>query len=133
MSEREYFNPTSICAPPRSFHWAAKAGNTVYLAGQVGIDKDGNTVGVGDAAAQVTQAFANIEATLGELGGDLNNLVNVTMYVVGREYLAGVRAGREKILQEGRMTNKPPGTLVLVAGLLNEEWLIEVEATAVLD
>ncbi len=53
MSAREYFNPTSICPPPGSFHWAAKAGNTVYLAGQVGIDKDGNTVGVGDATTQV--------------------------------------------------------------------------------
>ncbi len=133
MSEREYFNPTSISPPPGSFHWAATAGNTVYLAGQVGIDKDGNTVGIGNAAVQVKQAFANIEATLGELGGDLNNLVSVTMYVVGRDSLAGVRAGREEILQEGRMTNKPPGTLLLVAGLLNEEWLIEVEATAVLD
>ena len=116
MSEREYVNPTSICAPPGSFHWAAKAGNTVYLAGQVGIDMDGNTVGVGDAAVQVKQAFANIEATLRELGGDLNNLVSVSMLVVGRENLAGVRTGREEIFQEGRMTNKPPGTLLLVAG-----------------
>ena len=133
MTELEFFNPESIAHPPGSFHWAAKAGNTVYLAGQVGIDKDGNTVGIGDAAVQVKQAFANIEVTLHELGGDLNNLVSVTMYVVGRDSLAGVRAGREEILREGRMTNKPPGTLLLVAGLLNEEWLIEVEATAVLD
>ncbi len=133
MSEREYFNPTSVCAPPSSFHWAAKAGNTVYLAGQVSIDKDGNTVGLGDSATQVKQAFANIEATLRELGGDLNNLVRVTMFVVGRENLAGVRAGKDEIIQEGRMTNKPPGTLLVVAGLSNEQWLVEVEATAVLD
>ena len=98
MSEREYVNPASICPPPGSFHWAAKAGNTVYLAGQVGIDKDGNTVGVGDSAAQVKQAFANIDATLNELGGDLNNLVSITMFVVGRENLAGIRAGREEII-----------------------------------
>ena len=133
MSGREYINPKSVCAPPGSFHWAAKAGNTVYLAGQVGIDENGNTVGVGDAATQVKRAFSNIETTLRELGGDLDNLVSVTMFVVGRENLAGVRAGREEIIQEGRMTNKPPGTLLLVAGLLKEEWLVEVEATAVLD
>ena len=133
MSEREYISPKGICPPPGSFHWAAKSGNTVYLAGQVGIDKNGKTVGVGDAATQIKQAFSNIETTLNELGGDLNNLVSVTMYVVGRENLQGIRAGREEIIQEGRMSNKPPGTLLLVSGFLNEEWLVEVEATAVLD
>ena len=133
MSDREYINPKGICRPPGSFHWAAKSGKTIFLAGQVGIDKDGKTVGIGDAATQVKQAFSNIETTLNEMGGDLNSLVSVTMYVVGREHLPDVRLGREKIIEEGRMSNKPPGTLVLVAGLLKEEWLVEVEATAVLD
>ncbi len=133
MTNLRFFNPESL--PPTSgpFHWAAKADNTVYLGGQVAIDKDRNIVGVGDAAAQTKQIFANIEATLRELGGDLNNLVMVTMYVVGRDSLEGVRAGRQEILDEGRMSNQPPGTLVFVAGLANEQWLLEVDSVAVLD
>lgn len=133
MPELEFFNPKGLPPTSGSFHWASKAGNTVYLGGQVPIDKDRNVVGVGDAAAQTKQVFANIETTLHELGGDLNNLVMLTTYVVGRDSLDGIRAGREAILEEGRMTNQPPGTLVFVAGLANEQWLLEVDSIAVLD
>ena len=91
MVARRYTNPASVCAPPGNFSWVAQAGKTIYLAGQVGIDRDGNTVGKGDAAAQVRQAFLNIDAALKENGGSLDNIVKITTYVVGRENLAGVR------------------------------------------
>ena len=133
MVELQFFNPKSLPPTSGAFHWASRAGNTVYLGGQVPIDMDRNVVGVGDAAAQTKQVFANIEATLKELGGDLNNLVMVTTYVVGRDSLDGIRVGRQEILAEGRMTNEPPGTLVFVAGLANEQWLLEVDSIAVLD
>ncbi len=134
MTELKFFTPKSIAPTSGRFHRATIVdGKTVYLGGQVSVDMERNTVGVGDAAAQTKQIFANIEATLGELGGDLNNIVLLTMYVVGRDSLAGVRDGKAEVLDEGRMTNEPPGTLVLVAGLSNEEWLLEVEGVAVLD
>ena len=133
MPERRYMNPESVCAPPGNFSCVAQADKTVYLAGQVGIDKDGNSVGSGDAGAQVRQAFLNIEATLKELGGTLDNIVKVTTYVVGKENLARARAGRKQIMDEGLMTIKPASTLVVVAGLADDHWLVEVAATAVLD
>jgi enamine deaminase RidA (YjgF/YER057c/UK114 family) len=134
MTELKFFTPKSIAPTSGRFHRATIVdGKTVYLGGQVSVDMERNTVGVGDAAAQTKQIFANIEATLGELGGDLNNIALLTMYVVGRDSLAGVRDGKAEVLDEGRMTNEPPGTLVLVAGLSNEEWLLEVEGVAVLD
>jgi 2-iminobutanoate/2-iminopropanoate deaminase len=133
MAKLEFFNPKGLPPTSGDFHWASKADNTVYLGGQVPIDKDRNIVGIGDAAAQTVQIFANIETTLRELGGDLNNLVMLTMYVVGRESLEGIRAGRQQILEEGRMSNQPPVTLVFVAGLANEQWLLEVDSIAVLD
>ena len=133
MTDVNYFTPKSIAPTSGRFHRAAIVGKTVYLGGQVSVDMERNTVGVGDAAAQTKQIFANIEATLGELGGDLNNIVMLTMYVVGRDSLAGVRAGRAEILNGGRMTNEPPGTLVLVTGLADEQWLLEVDGVAVLD
>ena len=133
MPERRYINPESVCAPPGNFSWVAQAEKTVYLAGQVGIDKDGNSVGLGDAGAQVHQAFLNIEATLKELGGTLDNIVKVTTYVVGREHLGSARAGRKRIMDDGLMTIKPASTLVVVAGLADDHRLVEVDATAVLD
>ncbi len=133
MPNRRYFNPESVTAPPGNFSWAVQADKTVYLAGQVGIDKDGKTVDPKDAGAQVKQALYNIDATLRELGGTLDNIVKTTTFVVGKENLDSARTGRKAIMDEGLMTNKPANTLVVVAGLADDDWLVEIETTAVLD
>lgn len=133
MPNRRYINPESIVAPPGNFSWVVQSENTLYLAGQVGIDKDGKTVDPKDAGAQVKQALYNIDATLRELGGTLDNIVRTTTFVVGKENLASARAGRKAIVDEGLMTNKPANTLVVVAGLADDDWLVEIETTAVLD
>ena len=133
MPNRRYINPESIVAPPGNFSWVVQSENTLYLAGQVGIDKDGKTVDPKDAGAQVKQALYNIDATLRELGGTLDNIVRTTTFVVGKENLNSARAGRKAIMDEGLMTNKPANTLVVVAGLADDDWLIEIETTAVLD
>lgn len=133
MPERRYINPESVCPPPGNFSWVVQSEKTLYLAGQVGIDKDGNCVDTKDVAAQVGQALRNIDATLKELGGSLNSIVRTTTFVVGKENLDGARAGRKAIMDEGLMTNKPANTLVVVSGLASDDWLVEIEATAVLD
>ena len=133
MPNRRYINPESIVAPPGNFSWVVQSENTLYLAGQVGIDKDGKTVDPKDAGAQVKQALYNIDATLRELGGTLDNIVRTTTFVVGKENLTSARAGRKAIGDEGLMTNKPANTLVVVAGLADDDWLVEIETTAVLD
>ncbi len=133
MPKRQYINPKSIVAPPGNFSWVVQSENTLYLAGQVGIDKDGKTVYPKDAGAQVKQALYNIDATLRELGGSLDNIVRTTTFVVGKENLDSARAGRKAIVDEGLMTNKPANTLVVVAGLADDDWLVEIETTAVLD
>ena len=133
MPNRRYINPESIVAPPGNFSWVVQSDNTLYLAGQVGIDKDGKTVDPKDAGAQAKQALYNIDATLRELGGTLDNIVRTTTFVVGKENLDSARAGRKAIMDEGLMTNKPANTLVVVAGLADDDWLIEIETTAVLD
>ena len=133
MPNRRYINPESIVAPPGNFSWVVQSENTLYLAGQVGIDKDGKTVDPKDAGAQVKQALYNIDATLRELGGTLDNIVRTTTFVVGKENLTSARAGRKAIVDEGLMTNKPANTLVVVAGLADDDWLVEIETTAVLD
>ncbi len=133
MPKRSYINPESVVAPPGNFSWVVRADKTLYLAGQVGIDRDGKTVDPEDAGAQTKQALYNIDATLRELGGTLDNIVRTTTYVVGRENLGGVRAGRKAVMDEGLMTNIPANTLVVISGLASEDWLVEIEATAVLD
>ena len=110
MPKRSYINPESVVAPPGNFSWVVQADKTLYLAGQVGIDRDGKTVDPKDAGAQAKQALLNIDATLRELGGSLDNIVRTTTYVVGRENLPGVRAGRKAVMDEGADDRRPGQT-----------------------
>ena len=55
---------------------AVRAGNTVYVRGQVGTDFDGNLVGLGDPAAQTEQAMQNAAQLLKEAGSDISHVVN---------------------------------------------------------
>jgi enamine deaminase RidA (YjgF/YER057c/UK114 family) len=58
---------------------AVRAGNTVYVRGQVGTDFEGNLVGLGDPAAQADQAMKNVKQLLEEAGSDLSHIVKTTV------------------------------------------------------
>lgn len=61
---------------------AVRAGNTVYVRGQVGTDFDGNLVGLGDPRAQAEQAMKNVKQLLEEAGSDLSHIVKTTTYLI---------------------------------------------------
>ena len=108
---------------------AVVAGDTVYLRGQVGQDLDtGEPVGIGDPAAQADQAMRNIETLLREAGGTLADIVKVTIYLTGVRY-------REPVYRTvGRWLKgvHPVSTGVVVSALARPEWLVEVDAIAVI-
>ncbi len=108
-------------------------GKLLYVAGQVGVDPSGSLVGKGDAAAQTRQALENIGHVLAGAGADFSNVVEFTAYVVGRDSVAGYIQGRGEvypgIYPEGDF---PPNTLLVVAGLVNEDFLVEIKAVAAL-
>jgi 2-iminobutanoate/2-iminopropanoate deaminase len=106
-----------------------KAGNTLYIAGQVSRDLEGRTTGVGDAAAQVRGAFDNLKRCLRSQGADTDRVVKITMYVVGAENVPAVRSVYPSYF---RPDCKPASTLLVVAGLARPEMLFEVDAVAVL-
>jgi enamine deaminase RidA (YjgF/YER057c/UK114 family) len=104
-----------------------KVGNTVYIAGQVPRGLDGKAVHVGDAGAQIRQVWANLEIAVKAAGGTLQDIVKTTTYVVGAENLGKIREVRMTLLpDEGR----PTSTTVVVAGLADPDFLVEVEAVA---
>jgi enamine deaminase RidA (YjgF/YER057c/UK114 family) len=109
---------------------AVVAGGTVYLRGQVGQDLDtGESVGVGDAVAQADQAMRNIEILLAEAGSRLEDIVKVTIYLVDPRY-------REPVYRTvGRWLKSvyPVSTGVVVSALARPEWLVEIDAIAVID
>ena len=128
--QKEFIDPPELGTPPNNiYHHVVKVGNTVYIAGQLSRDVNGKPIHVGNAEAQTIQAWANLEAAVKAAGGTLADIVKTNTYVVGRENMAGVRAGRAKAQPpEGR----PTSTTVIVAGLADPEFVVEVEAIAVI-
>ncbi len=105
----------------------AKVGNTCYIAGQIALDPDNNLVGKGDIEAQTRQVYANLAAVLEDLGGSLANIVKLTTYLTDRSSLAAFRKVRNKVFSEPF----PPNTLLFIDGLASPDYLVEIEAIAV--
>ena len=112
---------------------SVNAGHLVYVAGQVGVDGAGELVGAGDAAAQTRQVFRNIGHVLEAAGGGFSNVVEFTTYVVGRGSVAGFIEGRNQVFPDIFPNGDyPPNTLLVVDGLVREEFLVEIKAVAAL-
>ncbi len=126
--DREFINPPDIAPPPANlYNHIVKVGKTVYISGQVPRGMDGKAVHPGDAAAQIRQVWANLEIAVKAAGGSLQDIVKTTTYVVGSENLPRIREVRMTLLpEEGR----PTSTTVVVAGLADPDFLVEVEAVA---
>ncbi len=109
---------------------AIRAGNTIYLSGQIALDAKGDVVGEGDLAAQATQCFENIKAILKREGAAMSDIVRLTTYFacpltseVTKEYWEV----RKKYFGDYR----PASTGVEISALIFPSILIEIEAEAV--
>ena len=80
MPRRSYFpNPNN---KPAGYSPATRAGNLVFVSGQVGVDADGNLVGEGDCGAQSRQCFANVEAALAAAGATMSDVTKITAFLI---------------------------------------------------
>jgi enamine deaminase RidA (YjgF/YER057c/UK114 family) len=104
-------------------------GRILYCAGQTSVDADGNLLHAGDMAAQLAQAFDNLEAVLAADGLTLANVVRLNYYVTDVD--AFVAAGPVVGSRLARCAVKPAGTLLGVSRLFHPDILVEMEATAV--
>jgi len=108
-----------------------KANEFLFIAGQVGADRDGKA-GT-DFDAQCGQTFANLGAVLSSQGATFANVVEFTTYLVHSQDIAKFMEWRKrefpKLFPDGRY---PPNTLLIVDRLVREEFLIEVSAVAAL-
>ena len=122
----QFINPAAIHTPTGYSH-VAKAGNLVSIAGQLSIDKDGNVVGEGDIQAQTKQALSNLEEAIKASGGAKEDIAAIRVYMTNRDDLEGMRQARA-----GFWEGTPPAsTLLFISGLVRPEFLIEIEALAV--
>lgn len=105
--------------------------DTYHIAGQVSVDNDGAIVGGDDFGAQVHQVYRNLEAVLKALGESCDSIVSMRTYLVGAGLLPTFMSVRGDIFPRlFAGPDYPPNTLLIVDGLVREEFLIEVEAIA---
>ncbi len=103
---------------------------TIYVSGQVGVDKQQKLVSTGDFPAQAEQAFANLATALKSAGATLADVVKLNIYVVNYQYEQAAVIGA-LLRQHFPAGQLPACSLIGVQTLAREEFLIEVEATAV--
>ncbi len=128
----ELIDPDDLPTPSSYTHVVAATGRRlVFVAGQVADDAQGHLVGAGDLAVQARQAFANVARCLAAAGARPEQVAKITIYVVHHrpEYLPDIEEARIAVFGD----HKPADTLLGVEALAEPDYLIEVDAIAVVD
>lgn len=133
MSELQHLRPEGLNNNPAYSQVVVGQGRrTVFVSGQVSVDAQGHPVGIGDLAAQTEQVLNNLQAALSAAGATFADVAKITTYVV--DYLPEQRAVIAGVRGRYFPADHPPAsTLVGVSALAAPEWLIEIEAIAVVD
>ena len=127
--------PEGVAPPGGKYTHAIRVcgGELLFISGQVAIDPAGEFVGENDAASQTRQVFDNIGNVLKTAGGSFDDVVELMCYIVGRDSVPGYMEARtaifEEIFPDG---NYPTATLLVIEGLADERFLVEVSAVAAL-
>jgi enamine deaminase RidA (YjgF/YER057c/UK114 family) len=133
MADIRILNPDTLGKPLGQYSQITrvKASEFLFIAGQVGADKDGKAAA--DFDAQCSQTFANLGAALASQGAGFANVVEFTTYMVHSQDIAKFMAWRTrefpKLFANGAY---PPNTLLIIDRLVREDFLIEVSAVAAL-
>lgn len=125
--ERQRYSSGSPFEPVIGFSRAVRVGNVVSVSGTGPIGADGKTAGIGDPAAQARRCLEIIQAALAGLGADLNDVIRTRTYLVRVGYWESVGRVHGEFFSELR----PASTMLVVAGLLDPDWLVEIEADAI--
>ncbi len=124
--QRRDINASDAPAPVGSYTHTIEvkgAERTVYISGQVGVDRQGNVPS--DIEGQARNVWSNLEAQLRAVGMTLDNIVKMTTILPDRADLAGSRKVREQV-----MGSRKPASTLIVAGLVSEQYKIEIEVIA---
>lgn len=136
MNDITIFNPPTLGTPLGQYSQITRvkaAREFVFIAGQLAADKAGNVVGVDDFDAQCAQVFANIGTALEAVGGGWRNVVQFTTYLVHSQDIPAFMTYRKREFPRFFAGGAyPPNTLLMVDRLVQEPFLVEVQAIAAL-
>lgn len=123
-----FIQPDGAHATSGYTHGIAVSGRLLFVSGQIAFDSQRKVVGPGDVEAQTVQVFENLKNVVTAAGASLKDVVRLGVYLTDRQHLDQYRRGRERYFSEPF----PTSSLVIVAGLILPDLLIEVDAIAVL-
>ncbi|MFJ3207676.1 RidA family protein [Streptomyces flaveolus] len=120
--------PDGVAPAAQYSHVVLGTGRFVAVSGQLALDEDGTLVGEGDAAAQARQVFENLRRCLSAAGAGFDDVVKLTFFVTDMAHMPAIRAARAERIPDDRL---PAASAVQVASLVRPEFLMEIEAFAV--
>jgi 2-iminobutanoate/2-iminopropanoate deaminase len=127
VPDLEFLAPSSFGPPAGPFSQAVRAGNLVFVAGQGALDKDNNILALGDVREQTRITLERVRTVLGEVGGDLRNVVSATVFLTD---LANFGAYNEAWVEQ--FGDHRPARATVRADLLFD-LLVEIQAIAVVN
>ncbi|MFE6429241.1 MULTISPECIES: RidA family protein [Streptomyces] len=120
--------PEGVAPAAQYTHVVLGTGTFVAVSGQLALDEDGKVVGEGDAEAQARQVFENLRRCLAAAGASFDDVVKLTFFVTDMAHMSAIRQARAEHIPDDRL---PAASAVQVAALVRPEFLMEIEALAV--
>jgi enamine deaminase RidA (YjgF/YER057c/UK114 family) len=127
-TDREVFHLREL-EVPFGYTQAVRVGDTIHVSGSVSMDARGRVLGKGDMAAQLRNAYEDIRQSLAHFGAGMGDVVHETIYTTDMDKLLANTAVRAELY---RGHDYPAASWVGVTRLVDPDYLVEVEVTAVL-
>ena len=126
---KERLAPPTVSRAVGPWEQGVKVGNLLFISGQTPMSPEGEVVGKGDAAAQTRQVMENMKSMCEAGGATLNDVVQVTVFVKNIKDLPAIMKVREAYFAP----DFPSATAVEINALAHPDWLVEIEAIAVIE
>jgi len=112
-----------------AYAYGVQAGNLVFVSGQLATDASGALVGGTDVEAQAMKCFENVESVIAEAGGTRADIVKISVHLAQASYLEAMQRARRRFFTDPDF----PASIAVFGPLVKPEYLVEIEAIAVLE
>lgn len=129
-SKIDHINPVNLFKNPAFSQIVTTVGNgkTIYIGGQNAVNANREIIGKNNISEQTEQVMQNIQVALTSCGATFENIVKMSICIVQGQHITDVFLASQKYM--GSLKNQPTISVIIVAGLANSEFLIEIDAIA---